>query len=212
MRVAALLLLCVGCLFPGRSPAAEPVRLFNGTDLGGWTFDVSGNADPATVWSVQDGVLVCKGKPSGVIRTAEDYGNYELIVEWRWAPGTQGGNSGCLIHCSKPQQLGIWPRSLEVQLGAGDAGDFWAIGETIEVPSERMPEKGRRIVNLTDDSEHAPGEWNTMRIRCEGSSVTVWVNGDKVNEGTNCTASKGAISLQSEGAEIHFRRVELIPL
>lgn len=194
------------------APASEAVALFNGKDFSGWTFDVKGDVNPDSIWSVRDGLLICKGQPAGVIRSEKDYGNYELTVEWRWAPGTQGGNSGLLVHCSKPRELDIWPRSLEVQLGKDNAGDFWQIGETIEVSAERKPDQGRRIPNLTDDSEKPVGEWNTMRVRCEGDNVTVWVNGDKVNEGSGCSASQGAISLQSEGGEIHFRKVELKPL
>lgn len=80
------------------------------------------------------------------------------------------------------------------------------------MPAERTPKEGRRILNLTDNSERPPGQWNTMRIRCQGGDVTVWVNGDKVNEGSACSATRGAICLQSEGAPIYFRRVELKPL
>ena len=210
----ALILVAMAFSTATALPAAEgaPIPLFNGRDLSGWTFDVRTDADPHSIWSVKDGLLVCRGKPAGVIRTESDYGDYELTLEWRWAPGTQGGNSGCLIHCSQPRELDIWPKSIEVQLGKDNAGDFWVIGETIEVSAERKPAKGRRILNLTDGSEKPVGEWNTMRIRCDGNSVTVWVNGDKVNEGTQCSVSKGAICLQSEGAEIHFRKVELQPI
>jgi hypothetical protein len=188
------------------------IPLFNGQNLDGWTFDLKEDVEPSTVWSVQDGVLVCIGKPAGVIRTKGAYGDYELTVEWRWPTGSNGGNSGVLLHASSPRQLDIWPKSIEAQLGAGDAGDFWTIGETIEVSADRKPPEDRRIVNLTDGSEKSFGEWNTMRIRCEGSSVSVWVNVDKVNEGTRCSATRGAVCLQSEGAEIHFRKVELLPL
>jgi hypothetical protein len=38
---------------------------------------------------------------------------------------------------------------------------------------------------------------------------TVWVNDQKVNEGTKASVTMGAICLQSEGAEIHFRKFEL---
>jgi hypothetical protein len=40
----------------------------------------------------------------------------------------------------------------------------------------------------------------------------VWVNGDLVNHGTDCTAERGRIALQAEGARCEFRRVELVPL
>ncbi|MEZ5978776.1 MAG: DUF1080 domain-containing protein [Planctomycetota bacterium] len=73
-------------------------------------------------------------------------------------------------------------------------------------------DKLRRIVNLTDDSEKPPGEWNTMVIECVGDTITVWVNGDLVNQGTGCTATSGAIALQAEGARCEFRRIELTPI
>jgi hypothetical protein len=61
---------------------------------------------------------------------------------------------------------------------------------------------------LTDNSEKPVGEWNTMKVRCDGNKITVWVNGDLVNEGL-ATASKGQIALQAEGSEVEFRKVEL---
>src|SRR5690606_39815486 len=72
--------------------------------------------------------------------------------------------------------------------------------------------KGRRILNLTDGSEKPVGEWNTMVIECRGNTIKVWVNGDLVNHGYDCTASKGNIALQAEGAEVEFRKVMLTPL
>ena len=100
------------------------------------------------------------------------------------------------------------------------AGDFWCIVEDITVPNmveRRGPKenwgvtegKGRRILNLTDDSEKPPGEWNRMVIECVGDAVKVWVNGDLVNHGTNCSASKGQIAVQAEGSEVEFRKLEL---
>jgi hypothetical protein len=69
--------------------------------------------------------------------------------------------------------------------------------------------KARRILNLTDDSEKRVGEWNYMRIECVGDAVKVWVNGDLVNHGSQCTASKGQIALQAEGSEVEFRKLDL---
>lgn len=213
--------LCLVCL-AGKDPAAlsaagktsKPVVLFNGKDLSGWKWvSRAPGSKMEDVWSVQNGVLVCKGRPVGYIRTKRnDFSNYRLTLEWRWPKGSRGGNSGVLIHTSQPAALGIWPKSLEVQLAHKNAGDFWVIGTTIRVPDEKKRRKGRRFLNLTDNSEKPIGEWNRMEIIAEGNSVTVKVNGQLVNRGTNCSESKGAISLQSEGAEIHFRNIVLTPL
>jgi hypothetical protein len=72
--------------------------------------------------------------------------------------------------------------------------------------------KGRRIINLTDSSEKPLGQWNTMIIECVDRSIKVWVNGDLVNYGYNCTANKGNIALQAEGSEVEFRKLEITPI
>lgn len=191
--------------------AAEPQVLFNGKDFEGWTFDVLDPAvKPEAVWSVSAGVLICKGRPPGVIRTVKDYSNYELSVEWRWAAGAKPGNSGVLIHASKPREMFAWPKSIEVQLAHGNAGDFWMIGEKITV-ADAQPQ-GRRWWKKGEGDEKPPGEWNTARIRCAGDKVTVWVNGKLMNEGSGLSVTKGAICLQSELGEVHFRKVVLTPI
>ena len=72
--------------------------------------------------------------------------------------------------------------------------------------------KARRILNLTDDSEKPVGEWNTMVIECLGDEIKVWVNGDLVNHGYDCTATKGQIAIQAEGSEVEFRKLQLTPI
>ena len=190
-------------------------NLFNGQDLSGWTFDVLDGSAPDSIWSVEDGLLTSrgKGKSRGVIRTAGEYSDYELEFEWRWLG--EPGNSGCLIHCSSAREWNVWPKSLEIQLYHGHAGDFVFIGETIETPEDQIPTgdiqkwEVRRRYNLTDDSERPAGEWNHMRIRADSNEVTVHVNGDLVNRGNKGSAFQGAICLQAEGANLQFRRIRI---
>jgi hypothetical protein len=189
------------------------VSLFNGKDLSGWTPVLEGQgADPAKTWSVADGILRCTGKPAGYLRTDREFGDYVLTLEWRWPAGTQGGNNGVLVHTSTPRALGIWPRSIEVQLFQGNAGDLWVIGTELDVPDEASRKEGRRHKNLTDGSEKPAGEWNRIEITCKGDTIRVKVNGDLVNEATNCSVTRGAISLQSEGTPIEYRNIVLTPL
>jgi hypothetical protein len=130
------------------------------------------------------------------------------------------------VHASRLRALyKMFPRSIEVQMMSGDAGDFWCIEENIEVPDmeTRRPRKegeqwggsegdARRVLNLTDGSEKPLGEWNTLVIEARGRGLTVWVNGDLVNEGSNSTADHGRIALQAEGTEVEFRRIDIGPL
>ena len=86
------------------------------------------------------------------------------------------------------------------------------IGTNLQVPDLEKRRKDRRHLNLTDDSEKPAGQWNKMEIEAKGDQLTVWVNGDLVNHGTNLDVTKGAISLQSEGALVYFRNIYLTPL
>jgi hypothetical protein len=189
--------------------AEKPVALFNGRDLEGWTYhlDKPGVA-MEDVWSVKDGVLVCKGRPAGYLLTKKkDFKDYLLTLEWRWPD--KGGNNGVLVHVTKPGALGVWPKCLEVQLGDKEAGDFWVIGTTIDVENADKRRQDRRHINLSDGDEKPLGEWNKMEITCRGDEVLVKVNGKLVNHATNVSQTKGAIALQSEGTPIEYRNIKL---
>ena len=136
-----------------------------------------------------------------------------LTLEWRWPAGTEGGNNGVLVHASTPRaHRGSGRSRSRCSCSRANAGDFWVIGTDLDVPDEATRKEGRRHKNLTDDSEKPVGEWNRMEITCEGDTIRVKVNGDSVNEATNCTVTRGAICLQSEGAPIEFRSIVLAPL
>lgn len=214
--LSLLLLSCFGMAGPKTevlgADVDRPIPLFNGKDLKGWDYHLDKKGvSMSQVWSVKDGVLACTGKPAGYIVTERrDFKDYVLDVEWRWPD--KGGNNGVLVHVSTPDELGVWPKSLEVQLGAGDAGDFWVIGTEIELENAATRRKDRRHINLTDGSEKPLGEWNAMEITCRGDEVTVKVNGALVNHATRVSQAEGGIALQSEGTPIEFRKVQLRPL
>jgi hypothetical protein len=63
-----------------------------------------------------------------------------------------------------------------------------------------------------DDVENPAGEWNTLECVCAGDKITNILNGKVVNEGTNASHTRGKILFQSEGAELFFRKIELLPL
>ncbi|MCH2102035.1 MAG: DUF1080 domain-containing protein [Planctomycetes bacterium] len=221
LPVAALLALPLACSVPNLR-SNESIELFDGESLTGWYADVPAaddNPDIEPSFTVIDGVLMSMGKPQGHLITKETYANYRLEVEYRWTD--QPGNCGVLVHASTPRRLyGMFPQSIECQLYDGNAGDFWCIGEDIRVQNEverRGPQeewgvdggKRRRILNLTDGSENPVGEWNTMVIECIGDTISIWVNGELVNVGYDCTASSGQIALQAEGVPCAFRRISL---
>ncbi|MDZ7648301.1 MAG: family 16 glycoside hydrolase [Cytophagales bacterium] len=118
------------------------------------------------------------------------------------------------MNASTPRALyEMFPKSVEVQMMHENAGDFWCIVEDIEtadMEQRRGPKenwgitegKERRIKNLTDGTEKSLGEWNKMKVLVKQDSITVWLNDVFVNQGWHCTATKGQIALQAEGAEV----------
>lgn len=207
------------------SLSAQARPLFNHTDLTGWHADVPA-ADTtrglASPFRVTNGLLVVDGEPRGHLISDSVYRNYKLVVEYRFTG--KAGNAGVLIHSSTPRALyAMFPKSIEVQMESGNAGDFWCIVEDITVPDmvrRRGPRaewgitegKGRRIKHLVDGREKPLGEWNRIVVEAVGRTITVWVNGTLMNRGTNATADRGQIALQSEGAPVEIRTVELTPI
>jgi hypothetical protein len=198
------------------SAEGKAIELFNGKDLTGWKtwLDPKSKVEAKDVWSISDGIIICKGKPNGYIITEKEYGDYVLTLEWRWAKGSKGGNSGVLCHVSGADK--VWPKSWEAQLMAGKAGEIWLVdGFKLDVDKERQnPKQARNFYRITKDKkvEKDIGEWNTYKITCKGDTVKLEVNGELVNEGKAAEATKGKILLQSEGAEVHFRNISLTPI
>ncbi len=118
---------------PLSGPLGKPVQLFNGKNLEGWVWyqrppkegEKAKDGTPVAVvgidevWSVKDGVLHTKGKPTGYIRTEKKYDNYVLTVEQRHIGK---GNGGILFAITGPDK--VWPHCLEAQGANGEEGDI----------------------------------------------------------------------------------------
>ncbi len=137
-------------------------------------------------------VLKCTGKPSGYLRTKASYDNFEMTLEWMY-PGDPNCNSGILIHCGVDK---IWPASIQVQLHRPFAGSIFPL---------KGAETTNRVTvkNLKLDT----GKWHTCRIKSDKGTISLWINEKKVGEVNGCKPAHGFIALQSEGSEIHFRRL-----
>ncbi len=215
--VACLALLCVagmftaGCNGSGNWFGQNKTPLWNGQDFNGWAFYLEQpDVQPEDVWSIRDGVIHCKGTPFGYVRTRDDYNNYALHLEWRWVPQTlpEGvvRNSGVFLHVQEPDM--IWPKAIEAQLMHRNAGDFWIFrGAQVD------QQKDVGSVPKQKPCQEKPlGQWNTYEVRCDGNTITLHVNGVKMNHVTGANIAGGKIALQSEGAPIEFRNIYITPL
>jgi hypothetical protein len=217
---AATLLVAATASLPAQEPAAQWVDLFNGKDLTNW-IDV--NTSPET-WSVKDGLLVCAGKPIGVMRSEKQYENFILHIEWRHMK--PGGNSGVFAWSEgKPAGKGRLPKGMEVQMLELDwinqhprsgqpnhpgyiSGElFGANGLTAEPDNPR----GRR--SMSREFRCKPhGEWNVYDVVCVDGVIKLSINGKFVNGMRNASVRKGYLCLESEGSEIHFRNIRIMEL
>jgi len=193
--------------------------LFNGKDLSGWSIFIrhQDKSDPRTdtkgVFRVEDDVIHVSGEEFGCLTTEEDFEDYRLLVEFKWGekkwPPREKvvRDSGILLHGVGPDK--VWTKSIECQIQEHDCGDFYMVdGTSIVVDGELQ----KRYKKKTKDAEKPTGEWNTIEVVCDGHKITNIVNGVVVNEGSMASVTKGKIVLQSEGAEVFYRKVELTPL
>ena len=221
----SLVLMVIAVASLARPSSAQTRSLLPPGDLAGWRVDVPARDTAprlASPFRMVGALLQIAGEPRGHLITDAEYRDYRLVVEYRF-PGTPG-NAGVLIHASRPRALySMFPQSIEVQMESGNAGDFWCIVEDITVPDmlrRRGPRaewgvtegKGRRITRLPAARERPMGEWNRLEIEAVGRTITVRLNGTLVNGGTTATADHGRIAVQSEGAAVDIRRLDLIPV
>ena len=109
IRLLAVIFVMISCSRHSSAQEPEFRDLFNGRDLTGW---VNVNTSPDT-WSVRDGLLVCTGKPIGVMRTDRQYENFILLIEWRHME--PGGNSGVFLWSDAAPGKNRLPKGMEVQ-------------------------------------------------------------------------------------------------
>lgn len=187
--------------------ATPAISLFDGRSLDGWKVFVPEGA-AAGLWTAKDGVLSCAGNPIGYIATEKEYESYELTLEWRFDPAKGAGNSGVLLRVRPKDE--VWPTSVEAQLESGNAGDIWNIGK-VPMKTEASRTEGRHTGKEHPSNEKPLGEWNRYRIVLDGGRLELYVNDLLQNVATDVEVRPGRIALQSEGAAIEFRKIELRP-
>lgn len=209
------------CALAGAEPPAQWVDLFNGKDLTGWA---NVNTDEDT-WRVEDGLLICKGTPIGVMRTEKQYENFLLHIEWRHMEA--GGNSGVFAWSEGTVPEGRrLPKGMEVQMlelewpnlhpdkDGNPAPIAYVHGELFGANGlEAVPDnpRGTRSKSIENRCK-GKGEWNVYDAVFVDGVVKLSVNGKFVNGIRESSIKKGYLCLESEGAEIHFRDIRILEL
>lgn len=213
MSAIGLVVLSVLVAVAAANVPAQEVKLFNGNDLAGWTYhSMEANAKMEDVWTVKDGMLICTGRDSGLLRTNKQYEDYVLTLDWRWT-STRAGDSGVFVHTTDKEGTFGYPESVEVSLFRENAGDILAFGPKVTPVHKEQTVEIHIYRKLQEDAaEKKMGEWNHLEVTCQGDEILVKVNGTLVNHVAKCTVTKGAICLAAQGRPIFFRNVKLTPL
>ena len=189
---------------------AEPpkfTQLFNGKNLEGW----EGIGGPTSNWKVEDGVLSCTGKAgSNWIATKQEYADFELRLEYQIP---KDGNSGIFIR--SPRKGTPWVNGLEIQI-LDDYGEKWK-----SLKSNQFTGAIYAVVAPSVRATKKAGQWQTVRIRCNGPKCDVWVNKKHVVSANFETLANqyprvpglkqksGVIGLQNHSSPVHFRNIEI---
>ena len=197
-------------ILTGKLENAQPVK---------W-FQVNTEKDS---WRIEGDILKTTGLPVGVIRSEKEYENFIMHVEW--SHQEPGGNSGVFVWSDAEPKENRLPNGVEVQmldlewvkLNTRDGieppvayvhGELFGVGGVEITPENPRGSRSKSKENRVLGKK----EWNTYDIVCVDGNIKLSVNGKFVNGITNSSQRKGYICLEAEGAEIHFRNIQIIEL
>lgn len=210
-----------------RGDEAPPNTLTEQEKADGWTLLFDGRTTSAWRgykkanfpggWTVVDDALTRTGG-GGDLVTKEEFGDFELSLEWRIGPG---GNSGVMFRVSE------------------DKGAPYETGPEMQVLDNKLHRDGRNPLTSAgscyalyaplEDAAKPAGEWNQARIVAKGPKVQFFLNGKMTAEfeigsadwnqrvgGSKFKAwdkfgknAKGFIALQDHGDPVSYRNIKV---
>ncbi|HEX4145052.1 MAG TPA: DUF1080 domain-containing protein [Pirellulales bacterium] len=189
--------------------------LFDGKTTSGWRNFKKPDISPG--WKVEDGALVRAEKGAGDIITDEQFGAFELVLDYKIAPE---GNSGLMYHVSeeanRPPMVGPEVQIQDNKLGHDPQLSGWLY--------QLYPSK--------EDATKPAGEWNHLRILITPAKCEHWMNGVKYCEyvigsddwdarvakskfakwPTFGKPTRGHICLQDHNSLVSFRNIKIRPI
>ncbi|MBN2262583.1 MAG: DUF1080 domain-containing protein [Prolixibacteraceae bacterium] len=178
------------------------------------------------------------GEVNGSLATKQSFENYHLRLVFRWGEQVSSKrNSGLLYHSFGDfgAAFGVWMANIEFQMMHQNLGDTYLMlnttcetnarneGDTYFFDTNAKPVQfgqhaaGSSIKKSTDH-EKPLGQWNTLDLYCLGNTAIHVVNGQIVMQNNKTgiyidekieALSSGKIQIQSEGAELFIKSVEI---
>jgi len=177
--------------------AQKSEQLFNGKDLTGWR--VHGTEK----WYVQNGEMICESGPDkqyGYLSTEQEYKDFDLQLEFFQEAN---GNSGVFFHSQVDGTTVSGWQAEVAPMNNHTGGIYESYGRGWLI--QPAPEKEKFLKE---------NEWNKMRIRVKGNTVTTWLNGNQMIELTDekIGSISGRISLQIHdggGVRVRWRNLKI---
>jgi hypothetical protein len=204
------LLLSIPAQCEDNKPPEQFIALFNGKDLAGWKV-VGGKKE---VWGSEKGVIYCQGGGGGYLMTDKEYGDFEFRVDYRWTK--EGGNSGIGLRC--PESGNPSTAGMEIQLIDDET---WEKVHKFKLAPTQHTGSIYDVKPASKQANKPVGEWNTMRIVCQGRQVLVELNGEKLVEANlddfkdlykkhpGLERTKGTLGLQSYNIRVEYKNLFL---
>ena len=205
---------------PVASAAAQPADgfkpLFNGKNLDGW---VNVNCHPDTFF-VKGDEIVTTGQPTGFLRAEKQYENFVFEFDWMHVEKEKMANSGLFVWGDPLPAVGTpYTRGIEVQVlinfapkdgWATSHGDIFSIHGARCTPDRPHPTRpGLERCLPSENRVKGGGEWNNYKVTANDGAIKLEVNGKEVSGVSKCNPRKGYLSLESEGAECHFKNIKI---
>ena len=181
--------------------ANQPIKLFNGWDLEGWSVQNGGR------FSVQDGILKLDGG-TGWLRSDKTYGDFKLRVEFRFME--KGANSGIFVRTgpTSTKDKNGWPNN-GYQVQCMDSLKGKPLATMLPYGAPKFAHKSD--LEALNEAYKPVGEWQTFDIIAHGESLVVKLNGTLVTTATKIKNRNGHIGIQGEHGLLEFRKIELLP-
>ncbi|MCL4181158.1 MAG: DUF1080 domain-containing protein [Verrucomicrobia bacterium] len=141
-------------------------------------------------WEVYDGALVYRGKGFDNLCTRQEFGNFELLVDWSILAGSDSG-----VYLRGSPQVQIWDQP------TGSGGLF---------NNQKHPSQPRLR------ADRYPSSWNRFQIIMVGERVTVLLNDELVVhnvvmenywERDRAIYERGPVELQAHETPVAFRNI-----
>ncbi len=180
--------------------------LFNGTDLTGWE---GVGQDAAACWKVEDGLLTCTGEKGPWLRSAKEYGDFNLRLAYRLKVG---GNSGVFIRVPKDGKHHGDSAGIEVQVLDDNAKRY------DKLKAYQYTGSLYSIVAADPRVCKPAGEWNTLEIDCHAADYLVIHNGVQVIDANGedhpelaKRLQQGYLGLQNHSEEVWYKDLRIGP-